>query len=185
MSSYVIAAPEGLAAAADGLNRIGTTIREAHEAAAASTIEVLTAGQDDVSTAVAHLFGAYARDYQALSARTARCHDQFVQALHAAAGAYAAAEAANVSPLTQRGAFSPVQALTGRPLVGDGANGANGTGQAGGDGGWLYGNGGNGGSGAAGGAGGNGGSAGLFGSGGNGGAGGNPGAGGKGGSGSP
>ncbi|TKZ12128.1 hypothetical protein B7493_19210, partial [Mycobacterium tuberculosis variant bovis] len=42
---------------------------------------------------------------------------------------------------------SPVQTLTGRPLIGNGANGVAGTGQNGGDGGWLYGNGGNGGSG--------------------------------------
>ncbi len=49
---------------------------------------------------------------------------------------------------------APVQSLTGRPLIGDGANGIDGTGQAGGNGGWLWGNGGNGGSGAPGQAGG-------------------------------
>ena len=42
---------------------------------------------------------------------------------------------------------SPVKDLTGRPLVGNGANGTPGTGQAGAPGGWLYGNGGAGGSG--------------------------------------
>ncbi|TKD73068.1 PE family protein, partial [Mycobacterium tuberculosis] len=78
-------------------------------------------------------------------------------------GAYAAAEAAAVSPL-----LDPINefflANTGRPLIGNGANGAPGTGANGGPGGWLIGNGGAGGSGAPGaGAGGNGGAGGLFG----------------------
>ncbi|AVE84779.1 hypothetical protein C3937_01525, partial [Mycobacterium tuberculosis] len=43
---------------------------------------------------------------------------------------------------------APFQTLTGRPLIGNGANGTPGTGADGGAGGWLFGNGGNGGSGA-------------------------------------
>ncbi|WP_338150824.1 PGRS repeat-containing protein, partial [Mycobacterium marinum] len=54
----------------------------------------------------------------------------------------------------------PALALTGRPLIGNGANGAPGTGVDGAPGGWLLGNGGAGGSGAAGMPGGNGGAAG-------------------------
>ncbi|KDF02028.1 hypothetical protein Y900_024640 [Mycolicibacterium aromaticivorans JS19b1 = JCM 16368] len=80
-----------------------------------------------------------------------------------------------------------VQTLTGRPLVGNGANGvtnAQGVGTAGAPGGWLWGNGGNGGnSTAAGASGGNGGAAGLVGLGGAGGTGGWGAAGGVGGSG--
>jgi hypothetical protein len=77
----------------------------------------------------------------------------------------------------------PIQALTGRPLIGNGANGSNFRGGgAGGPGGWLFGSGGTGGSsnnpGAPGGAGG---SAGLIGSGGAGGKGGAGGSGGTGG----
>ncbi|RER19835.1 PE family protein, partial [Mycobacterium tuberculosis] len=52
----------------------------------------------------------------------------------------------------------PTQALTGRPLIGNGANGTPGTGADGGAGGWLFGNGGNGGHGATGADGGDGGS---------------------------
>jgi PE family len=48
MSSYVIAVPESVAAAAADLSGIGSTIRAAHAAAAASTTEVLSAGQDEV-----------------------------------------------------------------------------------------------------------------------------------------
>ncbi len=91
-------------------------------------------------------------------------HDQFVQTLRGGAGAYAAAEAANASPLQGLDdLLSPVKALTGRPLFGDGASGAS-AGAAGKDGGWVFGNGGNGVAGAAntGQAGGNGGNAGLI-----------------------
>jgi hypothetical protein len=114
-----------------------------------------------VSAAITQLFGSYGQEFQALNAQAALFHDQFVQLLSSGGIAYAAAEAANVSPLQALGqqaqalaAFSPLKDLTGRPLFGDGANGAPGTGQAGGNGGWLFGNGGNGGSGAPGQAGG-------------------------------
>jgi hypothetical protein len=100
--------------------------------------------------------------------------------MNGGAAAYAGAEAAAASPLQAAqqelqgmAMFSPVAAMTGRPLFGNGANGVAGTGAAGGNGGWITGNGGNGGSGmAGGGTGGAGGSAGLFGNGGIGGAGG-------------
>ncbi|KDM94937.1 hypothetical protein EE54_12645, partial [Mycobacterium tuberculosis] len=120
------------------------------------------------------LFGMHGQTYQALSARAAAFHERFVQALATGGGAYAAAEAASVSPLQSALDLlnAPTQALLGRPLVGNGANGAPGTGANGGDGGILFGSGGAGGSGAAGMAGGNGGAAGLFGNGGAGGAGG-------------
>lgn len=116
----------------------------------------------------------HGQTYQALSARAAAFHERFVQALATGGGAYAAAEAASVSPLQSALDLlnAPTQALLGRPLVGNGANGAPGTGANGGDGGILFGSGGAGGSGAAGMAGGNGGAggvAGLFGDGGNGG----------------
>ncbi len=116
----------------------------------------------------------HGQTYQALSARAAAFHERFVQALATGGGAYAAAEAASVSPLQSALDLlnAPTQALLGRPLVGNGANGAPGTGANGGDGGILFGSGGAGGSGAAGMAGGNGGAAGLFGNGGAGGVGG-------------
>ncbi len=172
--SWVIAAPEYVAAAANDLGGIGSTLAQANAAALAPITTVLPAGADEVSAAISFLFGAHAQAYQALSAQAASFHQQFVQLMSGGATEYAAAEAANVTPMQQVENLvnAPVLGLTGRPLIGNGANGAAGTGAAGGDGGWLYGNGGTGGSGAAGQAGGNGGSAGLLGNGGNGGAGG-------------
>ena len=85
---------------------------------------------------------------------------------------YTLAEAANATPLRSALSFEgPIQLLTGRPLLGNGAN-ATTAGGNGSPGGWLFGNGGNGATGAAGKNGGNGGNAGLIGNGGTGGNGG-------------
>jgi uncharacterized membrane protein YfcA len=191
MSSLVNVVPEELASASEQLSGIGSAIKSATSAAAPSTTSVVAAAQDEVSAAMAKLFGSYGQEFQSLSAQGSAFHGQFVQLLSSAQGAYTAAEAANASPLQAvmqtaqaMDPFSPVQLLTGRPLFGMGANGVDGTGQAGGNGGWIIGNGGNGGSGGDGQAGGAGGNAGLIGGGGNGGAGGLGGfAGGKGGNG--
>ncbi len=169
MSSFVIAGPEALAAASADLGGIGSSIREATAAAAYSTTQVLPAAQDEVSAAISALFGNYAQEYQALSAQAEVFHADFVSLLASGGGAYAAAEAANASPMASfeanlLGAINaPTNYLFDRPLIGNGADGAAGTGQAGGAGGFLIGNGGTGGSGAPGGNGGAGGSAGLIG----------------------
>ncbi|KAA1248340.1 PE family protein, partial [Mycobacterium simiae] len=190
--SFLIAVPDMVASAAADLTGLSSILAEANAAAANSTTGVLAAAEDEVSAAIAALFSAHGRTYQALSEQAASFHAQFVQSLNAGAGAYASAEAANAAQAQSLlGAINaPVQALTGRPLIGDGIAGAAGTGQNGAPGGWLLGNGGAGGSGAAGTGqrGGAGGAAGLIGIGGAGGAGassatGNAGAGGAGGAG--
>ncbi|NLP94405.1 PE family protein, partial [Mycobacterium tuberculosis] len=169
--SFVIAAPEALVAVASDLAGIGSALAEANAAALAPTTALLAAGADEVSAAIAALFGAHGQAYQTVSAQASAFHAQFVQALTGGGGAYAAAEAANVSAAQSTDQRlldlinGPTQALLGRPLIGNGANGKPGTGQDGGAGGLLYGSGGNGGSGLAGSGqkGGNGGAAGLFG----------------------
>jgi hypothetical protein len=179
--SYLVAAPEFLASAATDLSSIGSTLSEANAAAAASTTWVVVAAGDEVSAAIASLFSGHAQAYQALSAHAAAFHTEFVQALSAGAGSYAGAEAANVAAFTANPAQTiqqdvlgavnaPFLALTGRPLIGNGANGAPLTGANGAPGGWLIGDGGAGGSGGSGanpgtgpgGPGGNGGAGGLL-----------------------
>ncbi|AMC72725.1 PE-PGRS family protein PE_PGRS28 [Mycobacterium tuberculosis] len=173
--SLVIVTPETVAAAASDVARIGSSIGVANSAAAGSTTSVLAAGADEVSAAIATLFGSHAREYQAISTQVAAFHDRFAQTLSAAVGSYVSAEATNAAPLATlehnvlNALNAPTQALLGRPLIGDGAAGAPGTGQAGGAGGILWGAGGSGAPGQVGGAGG---AAGLFGTGGAGGAGG-------------
>ncbi len=164
--SLVIATPQLLATAALDLASIGSQVSAANAAAAMPTTEVVAAAADEVSAAIAGLFGAHARQYQALSVQVAAFHEQFVQALTAAAGRYASTEAAVERSLL--GAVNaPTEALLGRPLIGNGADGTA-PGQPGAAGGLLFGNGGNGAAGGFGQTGGSGGAAGLIGNGGNG-----------------
>ncbi|WP_237079691.1 PE family protein, partial [Mycobacterium tuberculosis] len=136
--SLVIVTPETVAAAASDVARIGSSIGVANSAAAGSTTSVLAAGADEVSAAIATLFGSHAREYQAISTQVAAFHDRFAQTLSAAVGSYVSAEATNAAPLATlehnvlNALNAPTQALLGRPLIGDGAAGAPGTGQAGG-----------------------------------------------------
>src|ERR1700744_4229982 len=127
MSSFVIASPDVLASASQDLTGIGSAIRAATAEAAPSTTSVAAAAQDEVSAAIASLFGGYGQEYQALSAQVGLFHEEFVQALSSGGLMYAAAEAANASPLRGLGSPAqslsqdingPIEALTGRPLWG-------------------------------------------------------------------
>jgi len=77
--SFVIAAPESVTAAASDLANIGSAIRSANAAASVSTSNVLSAAEDELSTAIASLFGVHGQAYQALSAQAAAFHQEFVQ----------------------------------------------------------------------------------------------------------
>lgn len=95
-------------------------------------------GADEISAAVAVMFGNHAQAYQAVSAQAAAFHDRFVQALTASAESYAGAEAASASVLQTVGqdlvnvVNRPTQALLGRPLIGNGSDAASGSGANGG-----------------------------------------------------
>jgi hypothetical protein len=77
--SYVIAAPELMTSAATDLSNIGSTLTAAKAAAAAPTTGILAAAEDEVSAAIAALFSAHGRGFQALGAQAAAFHEQFVQ----------------------------------------------------------------------------------------------------------
>ncbi len=112
--SFVIAAPEVMAAAATDLANIGSSISAASAAAAGPTMGILAAGADEVSVAISALFGSHAQGYQTLSAQLAAYHNQFVRALNAGAGSYASAEAANVQQTLLNAINAPTQTLLGR-----------------------------------------------------------------------
>jgi hypothetical protein len=57
--SYVIAAPDMLAATAADVAGIGSSLSAANAAAAASTTRVIAAGGDEVSAAIASLFSSH------------------------------------------------------------------------------------------------------------------------------
>lgn len=97
MSSYVSAAPDLLTSAATDLAGIASSLSEANSAATAKTTAVIAAAKDEVSAAIARLFGAYGQQFQALSTQAAAAHTGFVQTLNATAHAYARTEDANTS----------------------------------------------------------------------------------------
>ncbi|MHA7649936.1 PE family protein [Mycobacterium sp. ML4] len=94
--SFLFTQPEFLRSAATDLAGVGSTINAATSAAAGPTTEVLAAGADEVSMAMATIFGAHAQSYQVLSTQAARFHNRFVSLLNSAGGAYSSAEFANV-----------------------------------------------------------------------------------------
>ena len=97
--SFLVVAPEWVESATADLASIRSALNTAHLAAAAPTTGIAAAGADEVSAAVASLFGGFGQEFQAASAQASRFHAQFVQALNSAGGSYLAAEAANASPL--------------------------------------------------------------------------------------
>jgi hypothetical protein len=131
MSSYVIAAPEAFASASGNLTDIWEALEGAAAAAAPSTTGLVAAADDEVSTAIASLFGSYAKEFQTVSAQATQFHAQFAHALSGAGATYAADEGSNVSLLVKglqqqffdKGIFSPFIYLTGKPLFGKAAVG--------------------------------------------------------------
>ena len=93
--SDVTAVPGAIAAAATDVAAVGSTVDAAHMTAAAPTVAVVPAAADEVSAGIANLFSGFAKEYQALAGQASAFQQQFVQHLHASAGSYTAAEAAN------------------------------------------------------------------------------------------
>lgn len=124
--SFFSAVPEALLSATRDLSGIGSAVTAANAAAASRTTRVLTAAEDEVSTALAALFGSHAQAYQAIGAQVSALHDQLISQLQTGAGAYATAEAVNVSAMNPvlDVINVPTMAAVNRPLIGNGANGA-------------------------------------------------------------
>ncbi len=97
--SYTVATPEVLASAAAELGHVGSRIGAAGTTAAGPTTGVVAAAEDEVSAAVANLFGRYGEEYQAILARSSLFHDHFTAALTAAANAYAHVETTSAALL--------------------------------------------------------------------------------------
>jgi hypothetical protein len=89
---YVIVAPEMMTAAAGDLATIGSDLSMAHAAAAVSTVALVPAAGDEVSTGIAHLFSRYAEDFHGLGGKAAAFHEQFAQNLKTGAAWYTGIE---------------------------------------------------------------------------------------------
>ena len=124
--SFLFTQPQLLTDAATNLSGIGSSLTAANTAAALPTTGVMAAGADEVSAAMAGVFGSHARQYQAMSAQAANLHEQFVQAMNSAGNAYDGAESANAAPMQGGNGTTPssvntqAQGLLGRPPMGVG-----------------------------------------------------------------
>ena len=84
--------PQALASVATNIEELGSTITAANAAAASTISGLAPAAGDEVSEAIAKLFGAYGREYQAVAGLANAFHHEFTAALAAAGSNYAAAE---------------------------------------------------------------------------------------------
>jgi PE family len=107
--SFVIAAPELVQGAAQDLAGIGSSLADVTASVAGPTTGVAAAAQDEVSVAIASLFGNFGEEFQALSAQAQAFHAQFVSAMNGSAAAYVGAEAAGQTLMSA--AAAPAQAL--------------------------------------------------------------------------
>lgn len=111
--SFVIVAPGLVESAAHDLAGIGSSLGEATGLAAAPTTSIAAAGTDEVSTAIAALFGNHGQEFQALTARAAAFHNEFVGLVKSGAGAYLSTEVANAEQALAGAVAAPVQMLSG------------------------------------------------------------------------
>jgi hypothetical protein len=94
--SFVSVAPDLVQGAAQDLAGIRSSLAEAAATATGPTTGIVAAAQDEVSIAIAAMFGNVGQKFQAMSAQAQAFHAEFVSLMNAGAGAYVSAEAANV-----------------------------------------------------------------------------------------
>lgn len=94
---HLIATTKLIEAAAEDLAGIRAAVDEATTTSSPSTTGIAAAAQDEVSTAIASLFGNFGREFQALSAQAQAFHQQFIEFMNAGANAYVTAESANAA----------------------------------------------------------------------------------------
>ena len=111
--SFLGVTPEQIESAAQDLAGIRSALSESSAAAAAPTTVVVAAAEDEVSTAIASMFGDFGRRYQVLNAQATAFHDEFVNLLNAGAGAYISTEVANAKNNLLNAVNAPVQELLG------------------------------------------------------------------------
>jgi hypothetical protein len=94
--SFVITVPEVVQGAAQDLAGVRASLTQA-AATAGPTTGIAASAADEVSVAIASLFGSAGKQFQALSAQAQAFHAEFESLLGAGAAAYVGAEAANAA----------------------------------------------------------------------------------------
>ncbi|QLL06277.1 PE domain-containing protein [Mycobacterium vicinigordonae] len=97
--SYVVAALDGFETATANAAQIGSAISTGNLSALLPTSQIAAAAADEISVALATLFGTHANEYQAAAAQAAAYHQEFVRNLGASAASYGGAEAAILQQL--------------------------------------------------------------------------------------
>jgi len=93
--SYVITEPELVQGAAQDLAGIRESLVEATATVSGPTTAIAAAGQDEISIAIASMFGNFGQEFQVLNAQVQAFHAEFETLLTSGAAAYLGAEAAN------------------------------------------------------------------------------------------
>ena len=109
--SYLTVSPDLMATAAASLEEIRSAIGAASAAATLPTTGLAAAAADEVSEAVAALFGTYGAQYQTVVGQVGSLQQQFAQKVAAGALAYAQTESAIQSLLTGSGGIGTAAAV--------------------------------------------------------------------------
>jgi hypothetical protein len=119
--SFVITVPELMQGAAREMAGIGSSVADATASASGPTSGIAAAAQDEVSAAIAALFGTFGRQFQAVSAQAHAFNTQFAHSLSASAAAYATQDlnafGANAAGLAATGPAPASNTLTDARLV--------------------------------------------------------------------
>jgi hypothetical protein len=105
--SLLSIAPDLVSAASGNLESLGAALRSATAAAAGQTTAIAAPAADEVSAAVTALFGTRGQEFQALSAKAAVFHDQFVNLLNGGAAQYVSTEVANARQTVMNAVNAP------------------------------------------------------------------------------
>lgn len=98
--SFISAAPQLVQGAAQNLAVIGSALADATTSISAPTTGIAAAAQDEVSIAIASVFGEFGREFQSLSFRAQAFHTEFAGLVDASAQAYLGAEVANARAIS-------------------------------------------------------------------------------------
>ncbi|OBK14158.1 PE family protein [Mycobacterium asiaticum] len=109
--SYVTVQPDLIATAAANLEEIRSVVTAAGAAATAPTTGLAAAAADEVSEALAALFGAYGRQCQAMIGQTTAFQAEFARIMAAGGLAYLESEVANAASTALEPIISPIRSL--------------------------------------------------------------------------
>ncbi|CPR07698.1 PE-PGRS family protein [Mycobacterium bohemicum DSM 44277] len=115
--SFVVAVPDLVEVAAQDLAGIRASLADVAAAVAGPTTGVVPAAADEVSAAIAAMFGSVGQEFQAFTAQAQAFHAEFVKSINAGAAAYLSTEVANAEQALANAVSAPAQALSGGSSV--------------------------------------------------------------------